>query len=304
MTYTPNGKKIKNPRAANFVRRLSCGKYIYWFHNHSGKGFEDRNPVWLCAGTEKDGHIYWGQPEIILYDDDPKVRMSYPDFIEQDGQLYITETEKETAYTHKIDKSLLAGMLSQFDCKEVKKSDLSFEKFDVPQGCNIKMPVLKGLNNGGSFAIEMLFKLTHLNSGQILFDNRRNNKKGILVSIDINNLLVISLSDGHNFFSWNCDPGVIYSDEWHHVVINVDGGPKIVTFVIDGILCDGGDYRQFGWGRFSPQLSDVNGESHSTLASHISGSVKLVRFYNSYLKTSEAVANYHATVESLLKNNQ
>ena len=33
----------------------------------------------------------------------------------------------------------------------------------------------------------------------------------------------------------------------------------MISFVVDGRLCDGGDFRQFGWGRFSPHLRHANG---------------------------------------------
>lgn len=103
MSDAPGGRLVKNPRAANFVRRFSNGKYLYWFHHHGGevlgratgpdadpgggRGYESRNPVWLAGGVEKDGYIHWSQPEIVLYDEDPGIRISYPDFIEQDGRL-------------------------------------------------------------------------------------------------------------------------------------------------------------------------------------------------------------------------
>lgn len=104
-----NGRLVKHPRAANFAWRCENGKYIYWFHNHGGRfirehprrrtmGFQDRNPAWIMGGIEKEGPggkiIEWSQPEILLYDDDPLIRMSYPDLVEDNGKYYITETQK------------------------------------------------------------------------------------------------------------------------------------------------------------------------------------------------------------------
>jgi hypothetical protein len=59
---------------------------------------------------------------------------------------------------------------------------------------------------------------------------------------------------------------------------------------MDGTLCDGGDQRQFGWGRFSPLLRTPAGSP--TLA--ISPAVKSLRLYNRALRTSEAVGNFKA----------
>jgi hypothetical protein len=42
---------------------------------------------------------------------------------------------------------------------------------------------------------------------------------------------------------WSCDPGTLKTSAWHHVVATVDGGPKVISFVVDGALCDGGEAR-------------------------------------------------------------
>jgi hypothetical protein len=100
----------------------------------------------------------------------------------------------------------------------------------------------------------------------------------------------ITLSDGRTLCAWSSDQQLLTAGKPHHVVITVDGGPKIITFVVDGLLCDGGDERQFGWGRFSPQLSSPDGSSTLLL----SPAVKSLRLYNRSLRTSEAVGNFKA----------
>ncbi|NUN98526.1 MAG: exo-alpha-sialidase [Candidatus Omnitrophica bacterium] len=118
MTYAPEGPPVDHPRAANFVRKLadgpSAGRFLYWFHNHSGRGYEGRNPAYFLGGIEQDSPagkvIRWGRPVPILYSRDPKTRMSYPDFIEEGGRLFITETQKETARVHEVPPLLLAEL--------------------------------------------------------------------------------------------------------------------------------------------------------------------------------------------------
>jgi hypothetical protein len=39
--------------------------------------------------------------------------------------------------------------------------------------------------------------------------------------------------------------------------VTVDGQARIITFVVDGVLNDGGAARQYGWGRIDPALGDV-----------------------------------------------
>ena len=44
-----------------------------------------------------------------------------------------------------------------------------------------------------------------------------------------------------------------------NVAFVVDGGPKIVTVIVDGILNDGGPVRDYGWGRLHQATDGVNG---------------------------------------------
>jgi hypothetical protein len=74
----------------------------------------------------------------------------------------------------------------------------------------------------------------------------------------------------------------------------VDGGPKLILFVVDGVLCDGGDERQFGWGRYSPTLRTPHGAPTLRIAPAMSGTVRGLRVYNRPLRSSEIVANHRA----------
>lgn len=118
MTYGPGGELVKHPRAANFVRKLTegpyKGRYIYWFHNNSAKDFSNRNPAYLLGGVEVDSPegkvIQWGQPVAVIYEKSPRERISYPDFIWDDGSLHISQTQKETARVHRVPDELLAKL--------------------------------------------------------------------------------------------------------------------------------------------------------------------------------------------------
>ena len=74
----------------------------------------------------------------------------------------------------------------------------------------------------------------------------------------------------------------------------MDGGPKVISFVIDGKLNDGGEARQFGWGRFNPNLRSAAGAAQIRIGRDIDGQVLSLRVYNRYLRTSEAVAAFRA----------
>ncbi len=95
----------------------------------------------------------------------------------------------------------------------------------------------------------------------------------------------------------------------HHLVVIVDGGPKIVTFIPNGVLNDGGGCRQFGWGRFSPNLREVSRFTHPhgigseasealRIGPSLRGDIRALRIYYRALRTSEALGNYRANQQT------
>ena len=108
--------------------------------------------------------------------------------------------------------------------------------------------------------------------------------------------MAIVLNDGRSESRWDCDPGLIKAGQWNHVMVIVDGGPKIITFVVNGRLCDGGDFRQFGWGRFNPNYRGPSGDATLRIGPSIQGEIQSLRLYDRALRTSEAIGNYHARV--------
>ncbi|MBM4091526.1 MAG: hypothetical protein FJ276_19180, partial [Planctomycetes bacterium] len=132
MAYTPGGRKLKTPRACPQLWRTQDGRFLFWFHNHAGTGFTERNPVWISGGVERNGRIHWSQPEILLYDPAARFKMSYPDLIEQDGRYWVTETQKTIARVHEIDRTLLESMWSQGRLKTVAREGLILESTGGP----------------------------------------------------------------------------------------------------------------------------------------------------------------------------
>jgi hypothetical protein len=300
-----DGRLMKHPRAANFVWRCENGKYLYWFHNHGGRfirehpnrrtiAYEDRNPVWLSGGVEADGPhgkiLKWSQPEIALYDDDPVIRMSYPDLVEDGGDYYLTETQKNLARVHKISKTLLDGLWGQFEKSPAPKDGITLQAGKAPV-----LPQFYQRSNRADFAkadlragfsLQMTVKLTSGAPGQALVDSRRPDGKGLALLTAEGNSVELVLNDGRTENRWRSDPGTVAAGKPAHVAIVIDGGPKIISYVIDGRFNDGADDRQFGWGRFSPNLRDVNGTPEWRIASAVEG----LKVYKRALTTSQAVA--------------
>lgn len=294
------GRKIKHPRAANFIWRCSNGKYLYWFHNHGGRSYADRNPAWLCGGVEVDSPLgrvlQWSEPEIVLYDDDPGVRMSYPDLIEDDGAYFLTETQKTIARVHSVDRDLIEGLWGQFD-----KAEIALEGclLDLPEGASslpgqVPMPALPVLMPSSGFAIDCRVEFETIRSGQILLDSRTDAGRGLCLQTTDRGTVETVLNDGQTEVRWDCDPGQLGAGQLHHIVVSIDGGPRIITFVVDGRLCDGAEHRRFGWGRLGPDLRHANGSENLRIAPRLAGRIHSLRIYDRYLRTSEAVGNYRA----------
>ncbi|MCX6952087.1 MAG: hypothetical protein NTV51_07960 [Verrucomicrobia bacterium] len=230
--------------------------------------------------------------------------MSYPDLVEQDGKFYLTETQKNVGRVHDLPAALVSGLFNQFDHAQVATANLvlnlaapSALKPEVPMP---RLPDFHTRDNRrpdhgdrdmrAGFSVDLWLKPEALPAGTALLDTRTPEGQGLLVTTTPAGTIRLSLHDGRQETNWECDRGLLAPGASHHVVITVDGGPKIITFVVDGVLCDGGNERQFGWGRFSPTLRSANGAA----ILRISPALASLRVYSRALRTSEAVGNFRA----------
>lgn len=304
-----DGRLMKHPRAANFAWRTENGRFLYWFHNHGGRfirehprrrtiAYEDRNPVWVAGGIEADSPngkiIRWSQPEVALYDDDPYIRMSYPDLVEDRGKYFLTETQKDVARVHEVDPRLLQGLWDQFTASGVSNEGLLLETVKEAKMPELPLFVRRSTRHDygtedlrAGFTIELW---ATVKPGAVLADNRTADGKGFVLRAREDDAVELAISDGRTQNRWTSDPGSVRPGTRQHIVAVVDGGPKIISFVIDGKFNDGGDSRQFGWGRYHPNLRSLNGAEQL----RVSGDVHKLRLYGRAMRTSEAVAAYRA----------
>jgi hypothetical protein len=147
----------------------------------------------------------------------------------------------------------------------------------------------KDLRQG--FSVELRLKLNSLDAGQVLLDNRTPEGKGFCLQTVAGGAVEIVLNDGRSESRWACDPGLLQAGQRHHVVAIVDGGPKIISFVVDGRLCDGGASRQFGWGRFNPHFRGPGGDATLRIGGGVQGEIESLRIYRRAIRTSEAIGN-------------
>lgn len=298
----PDGRRVKNPRAANFIWRLSDNRYLYWFHNHSGTSYSDRNPVWCLAAREMEGkqglELEFSQPEILLYSDDITQRMSYPDCMElSDGSLLLTETEKQNCRLHEIPAGFVAAVCNQWaqpPCPREEDLLLDWQgNGDAnPEKVDVNFPTMydreggwecisgQDLRTGFTLVMEIG---KGWKPGQLL-DNKTSRGRGLAVTIREGGLLEISLSDGRSESRWHFMQQLQVGKACH-VTLIVDGGPKIISALFDGVFDDGGE-RQFGFGLFHPFLQSVNGLPELS----ISACLDRLMIYRRALLSAEAVA--------------
>ena len=234
--------------------------------------------------------------------------MSYPDLIEDKGRYYLSETQKFIARVHEVDPALFQGMWNSFEAKGIAEEDLIL---DLSEESGIKttgipapeLPHFNERENTGhgygtrdlrqGFTLDVSFALESLDPGQVLIENRRDDGKGCCLQTTNNGTIEIVLNDGRTENRWDCDPDCLEAGKSHHLTVIVDGGPKIISFVVDGKFCDGGEYRQFGWGRFSPHLREANGGATLRIGEKLKGAIHSLHIYARALRTAEAVSNFN-----------
>lgn len=293
--HYPDGRRIKNPRAANFIWKCKNGKYLYWFHNNSSKGYANRNPVWVLGGveskTENGNVISWSQPEILLYDDDPILLISYPDMIEGDGGYYISETQKRIARTHYFPKEFFENIWGQFDQSEEISGN--YREFTAGKHAFDALPEFykrnPNMTAGGWVSkrngLGIVLDFSCLKDGDILFDTSDGEGKGMkLVYTDRNFCLFASDGKTKQYF----DTAEDFIEPSGQLAILLDAGANVVSFIFNGKFCDGGTNREFGWSRMSPYLGGVNGNN----VIMVSEKVSRLRIYERRVSVSEAVKQY------------
>jgi len=295
-----DGSLIKNSRACPRLFRCSNGKYLFWYHNHSGTGYEDRNPAWLAGGIEKNGRMLWSQPEILIYSHDTSRatgRFSYPDLIQQDGRYWTTCTNKETGRVHEIPVELLEGLWAQLEGHSVRElatpvvtcaaEDLAGGKADLcPANGAGDGPVLDSARDSGGITIDLTLRLDRFQLDETIFDSRDSRGRGIHIATIGDRQLEIFLSTGEKNAQWTTDLGLLATAGPHRVTAVIDDGPNIITWTVNGRLCDGGASRQYGWTRYDRQLGKIPLPKNATVASK---SVVGLRLFDRPLRTSEVV---------------
>ena len=214
------------------------------------------------------------------------------------------------------------GVLTTQDCIIEWKADAA----NPDEGNHVIMPPLPAFNTRdhqrhdygtkdmrSGFTVELWLQLEQLDARQLLLDARALTGQGWAMQTTSRGTVEIILNDGRCESRWDCDPDMLQAGKLQHIAVVVDGGPKIISFIVDGNLCDGGSFRQYGWGRFNAAIRHVNSadknpiiapgstgtQSHAPAEAdaqrvEISSAIRALRIYDRYLRTSEVIGNYRS----------
>lgn len=298
-----DGRLIKNSRAANFLWPVAPGKYLYWYQNCSYQGYYTRNPAWLCAAIEQDSAegktLIWSQPEILLYHESSSVGFSYPDLVIDQGRYFVTETNKITARVHEIPASLIDLLFSQLTIDQLERQGLVLQTgdrfFNLPKVSPLIRQDIHAGNNaqlttGAGYTFDLWLDCP---KDEVLLDLPDTAGCRIKAVARPDGAVQVSIYDLRECSLIESRPGLL-NKERQHVCIVLDGASRVVTFIANGRLDDGGPDRVFGWGVLSRSVTGLKGECRGSLGP----AVRQFRFYERALTTTECIGNYRADLRT------
>eukprot|EP01047_Picozoa_sp_COSAG01_P005355 COSAG01_NODE_182_length_22838_cov_34.788733_7_plen_1032_part_00 len=183
-TVSPNIKShgLKQPCGPLCPRRIELStvigtRYLLLFYNNGFPRTSDsksREVYWISAGRpSQDGAtVFWSQPEVAFYEydqsaGDPSAHayksVDYPDFIFQDGEVYVAATNKDTIATHHIPRHFWQLLLKQNEVARVIRDSSLLLEFNSssPHSSSRQFPapdwgMIAGPAANASFTIEVM----------------------------------------------------------------------------------------------------------------------------------------------------
>ena len=138
-----------------------------------------------------------------------------------------------------------------------------------------------------------------MSTGTTLIDSRDRNGKGFRMEAGEHYSVKFILSDGQTTSEWTSDKNILQARSYQEqeVTVIADFSAKIVMFVADGVLSNGGNDRPFGWGRIDQEMKDISTQwlRIDKYAKTITG----VQFFNRPLMVTEVIGNYRAWRKTL-----
>jgi hypothetical protein len=325
-----NASWLKHPRGPLSPKRQSNGQVLMTYYNTAPLGaafthlkVSDRNMMWLTAGHDifPEG-LQWTQPELLLYERQRDRGHGYPDIVAaKSGEIYVTETFKSSpqseAKTHKVPKVLLDLLYRQTSINETAADGVvaSFDGNDVVKFDRGALPDFQTYpKDRYGFSVDMWLNPTYAKLDQtVLLDasavGMGGDDSGGRVKISYfssNGTIMVDMVDTKGSrVRFGTDPVCSQrlkdgQQSAHHVGVLVDAGPKMIAFVVDGKLCDGGpDLKAWANGHqlFDLAFGNVGGGGGGGSAGSVEVCTDLVsggRWYDRALYVTEMIGNWRA----------
>ncbi len=294
LAYTPGGYPVKNPRGSLTPHRFPDGRVLLIFYNNSHterEGYCGRRYYFYTLGTPTSSGFVWSQPELALWwdgeslDDRPGWNADwaivdgpgYCDFCElPGGTLAFVESNKLTLRMHKVDPRVLHYLGVQGELSELPLDPAVRLRSPSGRVRSMGLPDLQSRGGGYSIVVRMTCP-TGVGPGEVLLDSREvvtkaldeeetgdYVTKGYTLATEGRGpggiQLCLTLYDGRGMCRARTD-GVRWDGSETTVTFIVDAGPRIVTAVAGGRLCDGGDTAPEGWTVVDPKFGAAGGAS-------------------------------------------
>jgi hypothetical protein len=274
-----------------------AGEFVMLFYNNARTdrlGYTGRRVYWLTVGRESPGGVIrWSQPEIALwwdgtgFEDRPDWNPDwaivdgpgYPDWVEyDDGTLAFVESNKLAIRYHEVDRRLLHYLGHQPELSMMPTDGLVLDHvatLDSPD--EMEAPVLADLRAGGGFTLivqiaggardggsrEVLVSaLTTVTAALGEEPTDRRITKGYEIAVTDAGEVELFVTDGfEQTFRHVTTIGAdgVNDGVMHVVAFVVDGGPKVVSVVVDEHLDDGGEQAPQGWAFVPSGLGEIGG---------------------------------------------
>lgn len=318
-------QELRNPRGAITPFRLRTApgapaEYLLLFYNNGRTerlGYVGRRVYWLSHGrSTPDGVIRWSQPEIALYWDgtgfeerpdwNPDWAIvdgpGYADFAEfADGTVAFVESNKLAVRYHEIEPRLLAYLRRQHELCLLPAEALVLDVAPAGEPMAVRGPVLADLRAGGGFSITVQVRGAAA-PGDVLASafstvtaalgeepTAVTITKGWALTVTADREIELMVTDGFGSelrHATTTASTVVWDGGDHVVSFAVDGGPKVVSVVVDERLDDGGSRVAQGWAFVPATLGEVGG---AEVLIH-GGTVQRLIVHDRALLTTEAIA--------------
>jgi hypothetical protein len=296
--YFNDGSLIRNPRACARIVKLLNGKYLLWFENNSlnpSQGNYNRNPAWVSGGTESNGVINWSQPEVLLYSQDTTKGFSYPDIFRDGSNYYLTETQKTIARLHAISSDLLNSLWSQGSINTHSTQNM----IAALSAGQIKSGNSSTLSGNLTTGITMNLSLnvtSFTNSGQTILSFLAADRTDTLIKVRASSQRTIEVdvyNAGQLLTTFYCDNNLIKLNSPLFISISIDPNSRVLTAMINGVLCDGynNNNRISGW-VIVPVSFNFSALSNYMYISGFNGSLNSLQIYNRPMTTGQMLSEY------------